>query len=406
MFFLPWTLLLIGTALLESSCGTLSSRVITDPRPSVQRLRNGGGIKEEVDQLVQPLIASHEVYSMAIGVLTSDGSVHNFNYGPSGRPGETQTITGDDFFQLGSISKLFVASVLTVLVDEGTLHYEDTVRSILPPEVPLAKGIEDVTLRELITHTGGLQREAVTFTQLGYVLSYVFTGHNLYGYVDKAYLYDFLRTCQVKPKGQRDYVYSNLGVSLLAHLMEIKTGRTFPDLVAEKILQPLGMRDTGFFLDIEQKKRLAVGHVGDQPKFLWRNTPTEPWDMGDIMRNTGGIYSTVNDLMIFAKANLGMLHHRLEPVLAETHRVMLKTADEDVALGWVVNHLDNDRLTVVYKHGMVSGYTAYIGLNLEKQIAVVVLCSNFNWDDKIGHNLLLRLSKGLASGKSQQSLQN
>jgi hypothetical protein len=44
---------------------------------------------------------------------------------------------------------------------------------------------------------------------------------------------------------------------------------------------------------------------------------------------------------------------------------------------------------------MVSGYNAYIGLNVDKRIAVVVLSSNFNWDDKIGHNLLLRLSEGL-----------
>jgi hypothetical protein len=44
---------------------------------------------------------------------------------------------------------------------------------------------------------------------------------------------------------------------------------------------------------------------------------------------------------------------------------------------------------------MVSGYNGYIGLNVEKRIAVVVLTSNFNWTDKIGHNLLLRLSEGL-----------
>jgi CubicO group peptidase (beta-lactamase class C family) len=404
--FKPSTLLLLGTTLLATSCGTLSSRIVSDATPAVQRLHAGGSIKKEVDRLAQPLIASGEVYSMVVGVLSPDGSTQNYGYGLPGRPGNTQPLTGDDIFQTGSVSKLFVAAVLAVLVDEGQLHYEDTVRGILPPEIPVKAAIGDLTLQELVTHTGGLPRQPMGLTQLRYVLRYLFTGHNLYGYIDKAYLYDYLRTCRIKPKGQRKCAYSNIGVALLAHLIEVKTGRSFPDLVSEKICGPLKMRDTVFHLNADQQKRLAVGHVGDQPKFLRRNTPTESWDMGEIMRATGGLYSTVNDLLIFAKANLGLLNHPLEPRLAETHQVQLKTPDEDVALGWLVNHFDNGRVTLFYKYGMVSGYNAYIGLNLEKRIAVVVLSSNFNWNDKIGHNLLLRLSDGLPSRRPELSRQN
>jgi CubicO group peptidase (beta-lactamase class C family) len=405
MMFRPAILLLLGTALLGTSCKTFSSRVVYDPMPAVARLQAGGSIKDEVDRLAQPLIASGEIYSIAIGVLTPDGSTRNFGYGLSGRPGDARSPTGDDVFQIGSIAKLFVADVLAILVDEGELHYEDTVRSILPPAVPLSTDIGNLTLHELVTHTGGLPRESINLTQLRYFVNYLFTGHNLYGCIDKAYLYEYLRTCRIKPKGQREYVYSNIGVALLAHLIEVKTGRSFPDLVAEKICRPLKMRDTTYFLNADQQKRLVVGHVGDQPRFLRRNTPMKSWDMGDIMRNTGGLYSTVNDLLIFAKANLGLLNHPLEPRLAETHRIQLKTPDEDVALGWLVNYFDNGRVTLLYKHGMVSGYDAYIGLNVDKRIAVVVLSSNFNWDDKIGHNLLLRLSDGLASRRSELSQQ-
>jgi len=399
------TLLLLGTAFLGTSCGTLSSRIVSDPTPAVRRLQAGGSIQEEVDRLAQPLIASGEIYSMAIGVLSPDGSTQNFGYGLSGRPGDTQPPTADDVFQVGSVAKLFIASVLTLLVEEGTLRYEDTVRSILPPEVPVRAAIGDLTLQELVTHTGGLPRQPMSPTQLRYFARYLCTGHNLYGYIDKACLYKYLRTHRIKPKSRREYVYSNIGVALLAHLIEVKTGRSIPDLVAEKICRPLDMRDTVFSLDGGQKKRLAVGHVGDQPKFMRRNTPTESWDMGEIMRATGGLYSTVNDLLIFAKANLGLLNHPLEPRLAETHQVQLKMPAEDVALGWLINHFDNGRVTLLYKHGMVSGYNAYIGLNVDKRIAVVVLSSNFNWDEKIGHNLLLRLSDGLPARRPELSQQ-
>jgi CubicO group peptidase (beta-lactamase class C family) len=280
------------------------------------------------------------------------------------------------------------------------------VRGILPPEIPLAAGVGDVTLRDLATHTSGLPRQPMGFTQLRYFAGYLFTGNNLYGYLDKTYLYGYLRTCRIDPEERGRYVYSNIGTALLAHLIEIKTGRSLPDLVAEKICGPLQMRDTVFYLSADQRGRLAVGHVGDQPKFLARNRPTAPWDMGEIMRATGAMYSTVNDLMIFARANLGLLNHPLEPHLAQTHRVQVQTPDEDVAIGWQANHFDHGRVTLLYCHGLVSGYSAYIGLNLEKRIAVVVLVSNFNWNDKIGHSLLLRLSEGLPAQQPQRSQQN
>ncbi len=117
--------------------------------------------------------------------------------------------------------------------------------------------------------------------------------------------------------------------------------------------------------------------------------------MGEIMRPVGCLYSTVNDLMVFAKANLGMLGHPLEAVLASTQRVQLSRPTEEVALGWLVNYLGDDRLKVTYKQGVVAGYSGYIGMDAEARVAVVVLYNTFSWDEKIGHNLILRLARGL-----------
>ena len=56
------------------------------------------------------------------------------------------------------------------------------------------------------------------------------------------------------------------------------------------------------------------------------------------------------------------------------------------------------RLAVTYVHGMVSGYSAYMGMDTDHGIAVIVLSNSFNWDDKVGHNLVIRLSEAFASG--------
>ena len=383
---------LIGAAILCTSCAALSSRVISDPAPSAARLRAGGSLQAEVDLLAQPLIDSGEACGMVVGVVCPDGVPRFYGYGRTGRPGDLQPPGADTIFQIGSISKLFVDALLVRLVDEGQLHYEDTVRSILPPTVPLSEDAGKLTLYELVTNTGGLPRQPNNLRQMWYFTSFLFTGRNLYGCITKEYLYDYLRTYRRPPKAERGYAYSNIGMGLLTHLIELKTGRSISDLLDEKICRPLGLRDTGLDLNAEQKNRLAAGHAGDQPKFMLRKANVGPWDMGEILGGSCGLYSTANDLMVFARANLGQLHHPLEPALISMQSVLVKTPTEDVGLGWSVNYFKEGRVVLTYKHGMVSGYSSYVGINAGQRIGVVVLCNNFNWDDKIGHNLLLRLS--------------
>jgi CubicO group peptidase (beta-lactamase class C family) len=298
---------------------------------------------------------------------------------------------GDTIFQIGSVSKLFVNALLAKLIAEQKLSYDDTVRSIIPANIPLSKDAGALTIYELATNTGGLPRQHNDFTQLRYFISYLLTGRNLYGCVTKDSLYNYLKKYKRHRKKKRDYVYSNLGNGLLTHLIELKTGRSISKLLQEKICRPLGLRDTVLHLNLEQRSRLATGHPGDQPKFKSRRTPMEPWDMGEILGASCGLHSTANDLLVFARANLGQKKHPLEPHLLSLQRFQVRTSDEEHGIGWSIQHLHEDREALIYKQGMVSGYSAYIGLNARHQIAVVVLYNNFFWREKVGHNLLLRI---------------
>jgi CubicO group peptidase (beta-lactamase class C family) len=394
------TAMLLGLALLGASCKTYSSRDVSGAAACAMRLERGSSVEAEAAQLAQPLIDSGHAYGMAVGVLTPDGRTQSFGFGRTGLPGDASPPRADTIFEVGSVSKLCVTMLLAALVKEGRMSYQDTVRDILPADVPVSPAVGELTLYELVTHTGGFPRQPNNAIQGRYFISYLFTGKDLYGYITKPYLYEYLRTCRLPPKAPRHYIYSNIGLALLAHLLEIKTGQTLPVLIEEKICGPLNMRDTGFVLSAEQKSRLAVGHVGDQPKFMRRGAPMAAWDMGEIMQAAGGLYSTVNDLLTFSRANLGFLDHPLAPILASTHRAQLKTSAQDVALGWLINYYDDRRLAVLHLHGMVSGYMAYIGLDVEDRVAVVVLCNTFNWDDKVGENLILGLARALRSGSN------
>jgi CubicO group peptidase (beta-lactamase class C family) len=119
--------------------------------------------------------------------------------------------------------------------------------------------------------------------------------------------------------------------------------------------------------------------------------------MGDLMRPISGMYSSANDLLLFAKANLGMSPSPLDDALNATHQVRVKTARGGETLGWIVSQFDHDRRTITFKDGVLSGYCAFIGLDLDTRVAVIVLSNKFNWDEKVGMNLLLRISGACAT---------
>ncbi len=83
-----------------------------------------------VDRLVQPVLAAHETPGLIVGVATPDGRRHFFSYGR----GETGggPLAPDTRFPIGSLTKGYVGALLAVLVDEGQLHWEDTLIWLLP----------------------------------------------------------------------------------------------------------------------------------------------------------------------------------------------------------------------------------------------------------------------------------
>jgi len=397
--FLP----LIFLALLTAACRTSATRQVWGVNPAIARLQAGHNLQSEVDALAQPLLDSGEAYGMVIGVVLPDGTTQTFCYGHNDGPGDPRPLNADSLFQIGSVSKVFLATLVVRLVEQGRLRYDETVRSILPTNIVVSADAGRLTVYELLTHTSGLSRELWWPNQVGSVIAYFVLGRNVYAHLTTPFLYNYLRVCHLHVQKPPQFKYSNIGFGLLANLVAVKTGRPATDLIEEEICRPLNMTNSVFFLDDKQKRRLAVGHVGNQACWRFRSARMAPWDMGDLMRPVSGMYSSVNDLLIFAKANLGMLHLPLESTLAATHQVQIESARGGEAFGWIVSRFDEGRQILTFKDGMVSGYRAYIGMDLNARVAVVVLNNQFDWDDKIGHNLLLRLAG--AYGRKNSALQ-
>jgi len=400
-------LLLLSLGQISCTSGALSRRLLYSPRESVERLVSGNSIEKEIEFLALPVINSGEAVGVSIGILYPDGMMNFYGYGKTDNAENGIIPSGDTIFEVGSLSKLFVLSVYSSMLNDGIISENTTVRDILPENIKLKDDIASVTMKELANHTAGFPREIWSFEQLSCFIKYVFTGENLYSYMDKNWLYEFLQTVELPPREQRTYIYSNLGISLLAHLLEIKSGKPYYQLAEEIVFKPLGMKDTFYKITEVQRKRLARGHAGDQPKFMLRGTSLTDWDMGDFMYPTGACYSTTRDLLIFSMANLGITDTPLKKILLDMQKFRVSTSEEKFALGWSIDNCGIDDMTILYKHGMVSGYSAYIGFNPDTKIAVVTLYNSFNWNEKIAHNLLIRLSSyAIHSGSRKNNIAN
>jgi CubicO group peptidase (beta-lactamase class C family) len=204
-------------------------------------------------------------------------------------------------YEIGSVSKLFMATVLATLEARGTLALDDPISKHLPPHLRLAPEIAAITVRDLATHSSGLPDDGAELLRIqesegrgdlppwGYYTQYL-------RYRTEHLLSDVETATLQYPTGE-GHSYSVLGMGVLGLVMELAAGRGYEELLHEIVTGPLGLRDTGYAsLTPEQERRVVWAYGPDgQPDPSWH------WD---VMLPQGGLRSTIADLLTFAEANV------------------------------------------------------------------------------------------------------
>lgn len=372
--------MLVAAVTVLSACGTLTGWEI-DPAS----LPTGpSDLAEQVDRIAAPLVAQGETPGLIVGVLLPDGSTRFFGYGRTGQP-DGAPPGPDTLFAIGSLSKGFMGAIVASMVQEGSLSWSDPLAALLPPRTALSPDAARITVEQLATHMSGLPRQPLDATVLAGFVSYLFTGENFYQHLDRdrvlAYLADFSASDPGVPH------YSNIGYGLLSHVATVRSGRSVDDLLAERITGPLGLTRTGYVAEtLPGYDARAIGHAGDQPKFIARGEPVPDWRFTDILRGSAALYSTARDLLAFAAAHLRDDDTPLGRGLADTLRIRYPRPRQAAAVAWIAD--DVLGLEITYQVGIVAGYTSYLGLDPVHKTAVVVLQNAFNWDYSAGHTLL------------------
>jgi len=307
-----------------------------------------------------------------VGMLDADGRTRIVAFGDpgAGKP----PLDGRTVFEIGSISKVFTATVLAELVQEGKVSLDDPAQKYLPASVHLpTRNGKQITLGTLSEQNSGLPRLPTNLHPAN--------PQNPYADYTIAQMYDFLSHYELTRDPGAQFEYSNLGVGLLGHVLSLATGKPYAVLEHERVWDPLHMANTAIELTPEMRAHMAVGH--DE-----HGNVTENWDL-PTLAGAGAIRSTTIDMLKFADANLHPERGPLERAMASAQRVRAPTdtPNSSIGLNWFTVHAGTT--AIVWHNGGTGGYRTFLGLEPSRKVAVVVMTnSGGEGADDIGMHLL------------------
>ncbi|MFI9837500.1 serine hydrolase domain-containing protein [Nonomuraea sp. NPDC051941] len=291
----------------------------------------------------------------------------------------------ETIYEIGSVSKVFLTTVLAVLEGQGLINLEDPIAVHLPKGLRLPPEIASITIRQLATHSSGLgsvgkihQRfidEELRGTEPP------FGTYTHYLRYNKEHLYADLANAELTYLTGQGWTYSVIGMGTLGHILELVAAKPYEELLKETVCEPLGLSDTCYSLSEEQQGRMMYAYDrAGQPCPNWYH---------DVMLPQGGLRSTMTDLLAFVEANLEAGAHQDGPNLL---RAMRRAREQYFAvpdgftmpddselpdfvqgLGW--RGLDRPQGLAWWHPGTTLFYLAGAGVDDRARVGLVVLCS-------------------------------
>lgn len=240
-----------------------------------------------VTERMESFVKSGEIAGAVTLVTGPEKTVHLSSVGMADI-GAKKPMTPDAVFWIASMTKPITATAVMMMQEEGKLSVDDPVSKYLP-EFTGDKAA--ITLKQCLTHSSGLGD---------------LTGDATKGI---ATLKDLMPLITAKPlvfpPGSK-WQYCQTGINTLGRIVEVVSGKAYPEFLQERLFGPLGMKDTGFYPGDEQVSRLAKSYKHDTAGgfeeaslfFLNGNSPTS---RNHYPMANGGLFSTAGDYTKFAR---------------------------------------------------------------------------------------------------------
>jgi len=249
-------------------------------------------------------------------------------------------------FEIGSITKVFTATLLASFVNEGVIEIDNQVIDYLKYET---NNKVPISFKQLSNHTSGLPPLPENFNnwQKDY--------RNPYKYYEEEALKEYFRdSINLKKEDQNKYAYSNLGVGILGNALSKVKNEKLEILYQNTIFSVLGMKNTT--LDRNKLKTNLVDGNG-----------ALNWDLG-VLKGAGALISTTEDLSKFAIAQFDPTNTAMKMTREKTFDI---AKDFAVGLGWHISKIEGKNL--IWHGGGTGGYRSFIALDVLKKNGIIVL---------------------------------
>ncbi|UCC25850.1 MAG: beta-lactamase family protein [Gemmatimonadales bacterium] len=381
-------------ALLLAVCGSLGAQTTQGPIVPASAMQTSAwdeAIASFAGEIAAQVMADG-IGGIAAGVVVDGDLVWARGFGWSDRD-EERPMAPSTVSRTGSISKSVTGMLLMRLVDEGTVDLDDPVSLFLPEFSAVdghAEGAPPVTLRQLASHTAGLEREPANLQAM--------VSGPLELWEDR--VVESLRNTAFDSVPGARYQYSNIGFGALGLALSRAAGEPFMDLVQSQVLDPLGMTGSSFVVvGGELEPRLAAGYVNRRDGAIDAEQPRREHRGRGYKVPNGGVYSTVADLGRFLGAVSGVPGLRILTDESRREMITIQTPESDergYGIGLSIERV-GDGLTLVGHGGSVAGYTAYMAVSPETGVGVVLLRNYQRGETNLGRvarDLVVELSGG------------
>ena len=331
-------------------------------------------LPSDVIKSIESRIANGYSPSIAIGIIDKDGPQY-YLFGTKTAGG--QPVNEHTIYEIGSISKTFTGILLAQAVLERKVKTDDPAQIHLPSAVKLpTKDGKQITLGHLSDHTSALARMPSNFNPKDPT--------NPYADYTVEQMYTFINGYTLPRDIGSQYEYSNLAQGLLGHILALKAGTSYEELMLSKIANPLGMKETKITFDDKMKQNLAMGYS--------QGAQVSNWDI-PTLAGAGAIRSSVHDMLIYLQANMGLKKSKLLPAMQLAHQARHDKpgGGTRVGLGWHISK--GGEGDVIWHNGGTGGYRTFVGFVKETGKGVVVLTNSSKGADDLGMHLLNSTAK-------------
>ena len=267
-----------------------------------------------IETAMKKLVDDKQVAGL-VTLLERHGKIVAFNAVGQKDVRTAESVQKDSIFRIYSMTKPLTGLAMMMLYEEGKWRIDDPVARYIPefakmkvytgknedgtPKLEDAK--RSMTMRELMTHTAGL----------GYVLSannpvdkMIIDGNVLNSAAPLKYMIDGLAKLPLLAQPGTRWSYS-IGVDVQGYLVEKFSGMPFADFLRTRVFEPLGMKDTAFYLPKEKLSRLALVHNGSPNGLVVDENRPDPTVVPLGPSGGGGLFSTAMDYARFCEMMLG-----------------------------------------------------------------------------------------------------